>query len=323
MSEEISVVENDTLDALPQHLGEQLRNARERLGLEVDEVARQLCLSARQVTALEADAFADLPSPTFTRGFIRNYAKLLQIDAEQLLAMYRSKVPDGPSQAAISLHTEGIPIQTGNRGSWLPYLVAAGILVLSAATWWFYMDWRESHPIVQNEVSADKPEPAATPVPLQTQSEPAPMGTGMQPEQLVEPASNPAPAQTESVPSASASPEAAVPVAPATQPQLQPPPQTPPAAASSVSAPPAPVAAAGMARVELKFTESSWVRVMDADGKELLNQTKPAASEEVVEGKPPLKLVIGNVNGATVIYKGQPVDVLSHAKANVARLTLE
>ncbi|GBG12887.1 cytoskeleton protein RodZ [Novimethylophilus kurashikiensis] len=320
MSEEISVMENETPDVQPSRLGELLRTTREQLGLEVDDVARQLCLSPRQVVALEADAYSDLPSATFTRGFIRNYAKLLQIEAEPLLAMYRSKVPDAPSLSAISLHTEGIPIQTGNRGSWLPYLVATGILVLAAAAWWFYMDWRESHPAAvepaENVAAPAKTESATTPVPLQAQPEPAPMGAGMQPEQLTEPAPNATLAQAEpaapSVPSASPAPAApAVPVAT--------PSQTPSAAVPA----PSNAVAAGIARVELKFSESSWVRVMDADGKELLNKTKPAASEEVVEGKPPLKVVIGNVNGATVIYKGQPVDVLSHAKANVARLTLE
>lgn len=312
-------MENETPDVQPSRLGEQLRSAREHLGLDVEDVARQLCLSPRQVTALEADAYSDLPSATFTRGFIRNYAKLLQIEAEPLLALYRSKVPDAPSLSAISLHTEGIPIQTGNRGSWLPYLIATGILVLAAAAWWFYMDWRESHPApaepVENVAAPDKSETTSAPVAPQTQQEPAPMGAGMQPEQLTEPAPNAAPAQAEPAPASSSSASAA-PAAPAAAVQ----PQTP---AAAVPASPSSAATAGTVRVELKFSESSWVRVVDADGKELLNKTKPAASEEVVDGKPPLKVIIGNVNGATVIYKGQPVDVLSHAKANVARLTLE
>ena len=57
-----------------------LRDARLARGLSVQEVARQLRLSIRQVTALEEDDYSKLSSGTFLRGFVRNYAKLLQVD---------------------------------------------------------------------------------------------------------------------------------------------------------------------------------------------------------------------------------------------------
>ncbi|MDO9063656.1 MAG: helix-turn-helix transcriptional regulator, partial [Sulfuricella sp.] len=70
-----------------QRAGKVLAEAREKLGLSVVEVARQLRLSPRQIEALEADDHASLPGKTFLRGFLRNYAKLLQLDPDPLLAL--------------------------------------------------------------------------------------------------------------------------------------------------------------------------------------------------------------------------------------------
>jgi len=307
MTEEISVPESSEPQSV-HSLGQQLRTAREALGLNIEDVSRQLCLSPRQVTALESDAFDALPSPTFVRGFIRNYAKLLQLDADTLLSLYRGKAPELGSSASISLHSEGIPIQTGNRSAWLPYLIASILVVLAGVGWWFYMDWRESHPA--ETVKSEKTEALPT---QQSANEPPPMGAGMQTDQLVQPVTP----EATPAPTAPVTP-AAAPTASTATPPVQAPAATP--APAAVQAPPQ---AASQARLEMKFSETSWVRVLDGSGTELLNKNKSAGSEETITGKPPFKLEIGNVSGAVVIYNGQSVDLVPHAKANVARLTLE
>ena len=65
--------------------GASLSAARNEIGLSVADVARSLRLSVRQIEAIEADDFDKLPGKTFLRGFVRNYAKLLNIDPEPLL----------------------------------------------------------------------------------------------------------------------------------------------------------------------------------------------------------------------------------------------
>jgi cytoskeleton protein RodZ len=52
-------------------VGEHLREAREALGLRVDDIAQALKLGRRQVEALEAGEWEHLPGVTFTRGFVR------------------------------------------------------------------------------------------------------------------------------------------------------------------------------------------------------------------------------------------------------------
>lgn len=67
-------------------LGRTLRETREHLGLSVADVANQIKFAPRQIEALEADDFKHLPEAAFLRGFVRSYAKILQLDTQPLLA---------------------------------------------------------------------------------------------------------------------------------------------------------------------------------------------------------------------------------------------
>ena len=69
-------------------LGEQLREARERAGLTVEEAAAQTNIRREHLNALEADELGALPGLPFARGFIRIYADLLKVDADVLLDAY-------------------------------------------------------------------------------------------------------------------------------------------------------------------------------------------------------------------------------------------
>ena len=80
--------------AQPPSVGATLGEARARLGLSVADVSHRLKFAPRQVEALEADDFARLPENTFVRGFVRSYARLLQLDPEPLLAA----LPNAPVQ---------------------------------------------------------------------------------------------------------------------------------------------------------------------------------------------------------------------------------
>src|SRR5512147_626254 len=83
--------ENQVMDAdaaAPQKfsVGAVLREAREQQGLSVADVANRIKFAPRQIEAMEADDYAQLPEATFVRGFVRSYARLLEIDAAPLLA---------------------------------------------------------------------------------------------------------------------------------------------------------------------------------------------------------------------------------------------
>ncbi len=71
-------------DPLP-GVGASLRTAREAQGLSIQEAANHLRLMNRQIEAMESEDFGSLGQPVFARGFVRNYARLLGLDANELL----------------------------------------------------------------------------------------------------------------------------------------------------------------------------------------------------------------------------------------------
>ena len=77
--------------------GAQLRAARESHGLSIDTVAQHLKLAPRQVRALEDGDFAQLPGRTFVRGFARNYARLMHLDPDAVVAA----LPDADATSAL------------------------------------------------------------------------------------------------------------------------------------------------------------------------------------------------------------------------------
>lgn len=154
-----------------QGVGRLLVEAREKSGLSVDEVASRLRLMPRQVRALESGDIDALPGPAFVRGFLRNYAKLLQIDAEPLLEACRVHVPEiSPSQ--ISLHSENILIVGRERKGWSIYLAAVAIIILMLAAWFAYMDFTSGKSEPAEPASAaiphDLPETAMMPQPIES-----------------------------------------------------------------------------------------------------------------------------------------------------------
>ena len=81
----------------PRGVGEQLRAARERLGLSLDDVARETRVSVRYLENIEAGNFEALPGRTYAIGFAKSYAKLVGLDqsdvAEMVGAEVRTRVP--------------------------------------------------------------------------------------------------------------------------------------------------------------------------------------------------------------------------------------
>lgn len=148
--------------------GRALAEARAARNLTVVEVAQQLKLSTTQIEALEADAYERLPGPVFVRGFVRNYARLLELDADALLAQVDLPHLPSPASAAIPL-SRNIPFPERGRTNWVPYVFAL-ILVIGAVV--VFEIFFSAPPAVV--ISTVTPKPAAVPVVLPPATEPAP-----------------------------------------------------------------------------------------------------------------------------------------------------
>lgn len=272
--------------------GRTLAEARATRNLTLAEVAQQLKLSATQVEALEADAYDRLPGPVFVRGFVRNYARLLELDAETLVSQLELPHVPSPASAAIPL-SRNIPFPEQGRTNWVFYASALGLVIAAVV---LFEAFFSTPP--EAVVSAVTPKPV----------------TGMVVAQPALPSPQAAP-PFEAPPS----PTETVAVAVVSE----------PVAASATPVPaPTPEAAplkpqTGMAELHFVFETDSWVEVRDRNERILFSQLNPVGTEHRMQGRRPLNLVIGNARGVRLTYNGQPFDLTPHTRVEVARFTLE
>jgi cytoskeleton protein RodZ len=179
-------------DAALTGVGAELARARETQGLALAEVAQQLKFSPRQLEALEAERFGDLPGATIARGMLRNYARLLKLDPEPLLERIavRLGTPDASNLAA--RFSQPVPFSDGSRRATLAYL-ALSIAVLAVVGGVGYQ-WHQERTAAQRlpfvkaapPAPAPQPEPLAAAAPVQVVEAPPPVAQQEQPKPIVE-----------------------------------------------------------------------------------------------------------------------------------------
>lgn len=144
-------------------IGQLLRDAREAQGITLEDAAARLRLMHRQVEAMEADDFDSLGQAVFARGFVRNYARLLGLAPEALLA----RMEGAPAEPAEVSHPEPPPPHSWLTSPWL-ILLLLGLLILVAVPVALYV-WLNS----EGEDAAPRAPYAAQEAPPAPGAEPA------------------------------------------------------------------------------------------------------------------------------------------------------
>ena len=73
-------------------MGSTFRAEREKRGLTIKDIERETSIRAKYLEALEQGKYDVLPSEVYVKGFIRNYADFLHLDAEKLVQEYREEI---------------------------------------------------------------------------------------------------------------------------------------------------------------------------------------------------------------------------------------
>ena len=140
-----------------------LAAARNAAGMTLADAARNLKLSPWQVEALESGDYARLPGPVFVRGFIRNYARLLKIDAAPLLAEIASQAAaEQPVEPAV-VASESIPFPGQQSFNWRPYAIAGTVIVALLAGYEFFGDDAVTESVDTHAVELPAPQVVAEP----------------------------------------------------------------------------------------------------------------------------------------------------------------
>lgn len=305
-------------------LGAALAAARNAKNLSVQAVSDTLRLSLKQISALESDDFSALPQPMATRGFIRNYARLLELDAEPLLDSYRQRVPDNtPTSLNVQTSVPHVQLVKKNK-PWFKFAAIALSLVLLV----WYLQVEQSSSVAtdvtsNNEVvsPAALPELAAAPTTLAEPASPPAaevgaansVGANSVATNLAE--TLPSPAPSELAP-AKVKPSPAT-VASNDGLQLR------PSSDMSLPAEAKANAVGNRAWLTVSVTDKAWVQVKDKSGAVLFEKMLTANSSDKIEAQPPLFVWLGNAKATSLDYMGKSVDVASKTFNNTARLTLE
>ncbi len=311
--------------------GETLRKARESKNMAQADAAEQLNLTLRALTQVEVGAFDKLPGHTFARGYIRAYAKLLELDQDRLVAEFDAFT--GTDSAGSNVHALGRIEEPKHLAHSLLRLVSIalllGLLAMSFFWWQEQSSDKNNDAIVNRALEHVEVESADGTTQIHPLDEPEDQAVADGQTLLSEPA-NELPAELTAgsqLPEPAAAELATVTDAPA--------PVVPPSSVAAIapvvaapvidvpaSAPAAVQVAAGQALVNIKFTANCWAQVTDANGKVLFSALKRAGETLELAGKPPLELRLGFARGAQVSYNGQLVDVAPYTSGETARMKL-
>lgn len=156
--------------------GEDLRREREIRGISLKEIADATKISGRFLEAIERNDHATLPAPVFTRGFVREYARYVGLNSEEMVSRYNVAVarddrvekppairryPDSPVRDITPRppRKRGIPSATIDGNAVMLVLIAAA---LAAVAWWAIRS-RRFEQVIRVSTRAAAPAPAKAP----------------------------------------------------------------------------------------------------------------------------------------------------------------
>lgn len=316
--------------------GAMLAAARRAARLEMDQVAHSLHVSESFIAALESDRFESLGAPIFVKGHIRNYAKLLQLDAADILRAYAATA-DARDPELVARPHDGIPMQTRDY-SWLGTVggIVLFLLLAGSAGWWYYNQEKvsgEQFAITANEalippvtndeaVTDDETTPledgtGSSELSLMTTTVPAETGTQGEIE-LASPGDTTSETERDDAPAVAA---------PATvQPSVRQPATEPVASAEQAGTSAVaeqPTATAGHS-IRFAFAEESWIEVYDADDRPLMYDLMPAGTQRTVTAFGPVRVFLGNAPAVTIEVAGETFPLARFIRRdNTARFNIE
>ncbi|MFN3768104.1 MAG: RodZ domain-containing protein [Ectopseudomonas guguanensis] len=329
----MNAAHSEVTQPMPNNPGETLRQARENKGWSVAEVAAQLNLTPQRLAQIEAGAFDKLPGTTFARGYIRAYAKLLELDQNRLVLEFDQFT--GTDATGSNVHALGRieePVRYSQSILRLVSFLMLLALIGAGFLWWQdqgrpvtsladlgleHVEVEGADGTTQVHSLAEPEDQAVVAAQGGEQSSPLllPVEPGEAPEEpgaAEQPAAEPGVAEGSVADGAAGTPTAPAPSQPANA-----------ATAAPAVAPAAPVALpAGHGALNVQFTADCWTQVTDADGKVLLSALKRSGERIELTGKAPMELRLGFARGAQVTYNGESVDVAPYTSGETARLKL-
>lgn len=306
-------------------IGRKLRQAREKCGLTVADIATVTKFAPKQIEALEAGEYQrEFNSQTaYMRGFVRNYARVVQIDPATLLNVM-------PQAQAIPIRQSFEPIDEPLQDRHFAYkpgsrfwLIGAIVIVIAGLA---YLAWHLMNSMQHTMNGGVEDIPIVLPIDVNSDGS---SSTILSVPVVTEPVkTEPAPAVVEvPVIERSAVPVRVAPPLPLAVNEEKSAVADPQARSAGVAVVEEPRQALSPANdnvpLQLKFSDDAWVEIRDKHGKVLVSKINQAGSRLKVDGDRPLSLIVGNARNVTVYDGTELVELTTRPGSEVARLTLD
>ncbi|SDG67144.1 cytoskeleton protein RodZ [Vibrio xiamenensis] len=307
MSIENELEQNETSPLLQP--GTLLKQKREQLGLSQKQIADRLRLRLAIIQNIEDNNFEDGQVATFTRGYLRSYAKAVGLNETEVLGaldVSGGVKPQDHEMQSFSRKTN--KEKHDSRIMLLTWGIFAIIIGISSVWWWQNQK--------NDDLAAEKLNSAAqTQTPASAAGEESPTTTDFTSLEALEDAED---QQIETQASA-AEDSTEEPAADAEQPadevaEIQEP--TEPEAAE----PATPAVAEN--HLVMSFDADCWIQVKDASGKTLATGVKKAGQSVELLGTKPYRVVLGAPENVSMTLASEPVDLSGYTSGKVARFTL-
>lgn len=306
MEEQNKLVEESQVETR-QGSGAILAAARKQQNRTVEEMAEELNLSVSQIKTIELDQTDGLPEPTYVRGYIRSYAKLLGLEPEQVLNSYLN--PDWQKTSSLNDIPKGISaaeeagggLITGGRIVTL--LVLAGV---GASIWFFGLGGGlsgSSEPSITSapsEVSSPQVESVQAAeqideIAAESQDEEELVEAA---EQVEDPAQEQQSTTTEEASEQAESEQAAGEELVAEEVEAQ-------------------------ARLVMSFSDTSWVDIRDINDQRLAYKSYAEGETLELSEQGELRVFIGNADGVSVQVDGEPFALSEYREGVYAKFIIQ
>ncbi|EGU0165595.1 cytoskeleton protein RodZ [Vibrio parahaemolyticus] len=289
--------------------GTLLKNKRESLGMTQKQVADRLRLRVSVIEDIENNRFESQQVATFTRGYLRSYAKFVGLDEKVVLVALEQTADVKPKEHEIEMQSFSRKTKHEKHNSrimLLTWVIAIVIIGISAA-WWWQNQQENSLAQVVAEANVETSQPSAdeiADIDLMTEEEliaSTPAELAASNNTASESSINAA--QTDEVVPATQEPVAVIEAAEEVQEAF-------------------PVVPEGMTLLTMKFKADCWIQVKDTNGKTLVSGTQKPGQDVELTGKAPFKVILGAPEGVTMTFASEPVDLSGYTSGKVARFTL-
>ena len=112
-------------------IGAKLKTARETAGLSIGDVSDNIKVLSYYLEALEDNNFSVLPQRVYTIGFIKMYANLLELDAEEMCSLAKKQA--GWAENELKIDIQDNNSSSNNLKSGIKYISAVLTILATAA----------------------------------------------------------------------------------------------------------------------------------------------------------------------------------------------